>query len=162
MRDDEQRALTGRTQILEGLDQTCKAPQVDTGFRLVEDAQRCTACQNRRDLDALHLTARQTGIQLTADVLIGAQTDAAEQVAQFILTQFMSGCDFQQITHGQSLKAHRLLEGIGNAQTCTLGDIETRNVLAVKNNLTRGLGMQSGDELCKRCLTAAVRAGDND
>ena len=92
-----------------------KAPQVDAGFRLVEDGQPRMAQKHRGDLDALDLAAGEGGVDLAVDVFARAQPHLAEHIAEPGLGKRFARGQLQKLTHDQPLEAHRLLEGVADA-----------------------------------------------
>ena len=68
--DHARRVLT--VELLKGLGQTGEAPQVDAGLGLVEDHQRGMTREQRRDLDALDLAAREGNVHLAVEIVVRA------------------------------------------------------------------------------------------
>ena len=68
--DHARRVLT--VELLKGLGQTGEAPQVDAGLGLVEDHQRGMTREQRRDLDALDLAAREGDVHFAVEIVVRA------------------------------------------------------------------------------------------
>ena len=60
----------------------------------------------------------------------------------------------------QPLEAHRLLEGVTQAQVGAVGDGHVGNVHAVQQNLAAGGLVDTGNDFGQRGFAAAVGAGD--
>ena len=72
----------------------------------------------------------------------------------------LAGGQGDEILDRDALEADGLLEGEGNALVGALGDRQIRDILAVQQDLTRGGGEDTRDDLGEGGLTAAVGACD--
>ena len=67
----------------------------------------------------------------------------------------------QKVGDFHALKSGRLLEGIRNTALCAVSDGKAGNVFAVQQDLPAGRRGEAHDQLGKRRLAAAVRAGND-
>ena len=81
MGNDDHRCGAPAVDLLEGLGQAAKAPEVNAGLRLVKDHQLRIAGQNGGDLNTLKLAAGETGIHIPVDILLTAQAHLSQIVA---------------------------------------------------------------------------------
>ena len=159
MGNDENVSLNLVIHLLEHFDQIAKAPDIDSGFRLIEERQRCGAGQHGSDLDTFDLAAGEAVIHFTIDVVLCAQSNFRQILAALSRSQFLTCRQSDQILHGDALEADRLLEREADTQFCTFGDGEIRYILSVKKNLT-GCGLyNTGNDTCQRGFSAAIGAG---
>ena len=156
-----QRTGSVAADILEGLHKACKTPQVDARLRFVEHGELRAACKHCSYLDPLSLAAGERRAHLAADVLLGAQTHLRQQTALLVRSELLACRKLQQVADGQSLEPYRLLECICNSQPCAPGDVKVGDVLAVEQYSAACGLLHSGDQLCKRGLSSAVRTRDN-
>ena len=75
MRDNQYGLFSGLSQLVKGIDQHRKAPQVDARFRFVKNRKGRFSCQKGRDLDPLQLAARQGRVDLTVDIFSCTEAD---------------------------------------------------------------------------------------
>ena len=71
---DDDRRTRFLVQLTEGRGQTMEAPEVDPGFRFIEDHDRRVFRENGRDLDPLDLAAGQGSVRLAVQVIAGTQS----------------------------------------------------------------------------------------
>ena len=163
MRDDDDGAVgVLLLHPLKDLDQVLEAPQVDAGLRLVKDRQLLPAGQDGGDLDPLELAARQAGVHLAVDVVLGAQPHLGQVGTGVGNVQgaVLAGGDPQKVQHLDALEPDRLLEGVADAPVGAVGDAHMGDVLAVKEDAAGGGLLDAGDQLGKGGFAAAVGAGD--
>ena len=92
------------------LDEVVEAPEVDAGLGLVKESNLCLACECHCDLDTLELTARKRSIDLTVDIITGAQTHAGKVFAGFVKRDVVACSERDQVFYGDAFKSHGLLE----------------------------------------------------
>ena len=73
-------------------DQHGKAPQVNAGLRLIENADFMRFCKNRCNLQAFHLSAGECAVHLTVQVIGRAESDGGEEFTALGFRQLFSGC----------------------------------------------------------------------
>ena len=66
-----------------------EAPEVDPGFRFIEDHDRRVFRENGRDLDPLDLAAGQGSVHLAVQVIAGTQSHLCEIVTARIPGQLL-------------------------------------------------------------------------
>ena len=115
VRDYDKRARKILAHILEYRDQILEAPQIDPGLRLVEYRQARVAREHGRELDSLDLAARKGGVHLAVEVVLRAESDVAEYLAEPLVFERLASGGFHQLADGDSLEAHRLLERVADA-----------------------------------------------
>ena len=159
--DHARRVLT--VELLKGLGQAGEAPQVDAGLGLVEDHQRGMTREQRRDLDALDLAAREGDVHLAVEIVVRAQADLREVAAALVLAELaVAAGDGQQVAHSDALEARGLLEAVADAALRARRDVEGGDVLAVPEDLTARRRDEAHDDLGERRFAAAVGAGKDD
>ena len=162
MGDDDHRGVLAAVDLFKRLGQAGKAPQVDTGLRLVKDHQRAVARQNGGDLNALDLAAGKAHVHLALQIIVGAQAHLGQVLAAAVLAElFRTGREQQQIVNGNALEAGRLLEAVADTQLGPLGDRQLRHILPVKEHAAGGRLHQTHNNLGQRCLAAAVGTGEH-
>ena len=110
---------------------------------------------------SIRFTAGEVLVHLAGEVVRRAQAHARQVLVAREHGQLLAGGDVQELLHLHALEAGGLLEAVADALLRTLGDGQVRDVLAVEQDLAaRGL-LHAHDELGKRGLAAAVRAGDD-
>ena len=160
MGDDENGAVDLFVEMLEDLDQVGEGPQVDARLRLVKDGQPGAPGHNHGDFNALELAARQRGVHLPVDVVLGAQTHLGQVAAGLWHTDVLAAGQGDEVLHRQALEPHRLLEGKADAPPGPLGDGQSGDILPVKKNFSLGGSVDASDHLGQGGLSAAVGAGD--
>ena len=155
-------ALDALSQLLEDLDETAEAPEVDARLRLVEDRERRAAHEHGRDLDALEFAAGERRVDLALDVIARAQPDSREVVARFDGGDGLARRDAKQVDDAYALEAHRLLEREADAHLGAVGYALFGYVLAVQDDAPRRGLFDTRDYAGERRFAAAVRSGDDD
>ena len=90
--------------------QTAKAPQVDTGFRLVKNGKFGAARQNRGDFYPFKLAARKRRVYLAVDIIARTKTYLGKIIASVGNAYISSGGYAYNIVYGNTLKPYRLLK----------------------------------------------------
>ena len=147
--------------MLEYSDEVLEAPQVDACFRLVENGKAGLSGQGDGDFDALEFAARESGIHLTVHIAGAVQSHLGEIAAGLPDRKLLTGSQREQVPYSDALKANRLLEGKADTDVGTVGDAQPGDVLAIQQDLAGGGGHDTGNELGKGGLAAAVGAGDD-
>ena len=119
--------------------------------------------EQRRDLDALDLAARERDVHLAVKVIVRAQADLREVAAALVLAELtVAAGDGEQVAHGDALEARGLLEAVADAALRARRDVEGGDVLAVPEDLTARRRDEAHDALGERRFAAAVGAGKDD
>ena len=158
--NDENGTAGTLVHFLEDLNEVLEAPEIDACLGLVKDRELGSSGVDHGDLNALELASRQGCVDLTAYVLLSAQTHLSQVLAGLSRGELLPCRQGNEILDGDALEADGLLEGKADALVGTLGNGQIRNILAVQDDLPRGRGDDTRDDLGKGGLTAAVGAGD--
>ena len=82
---------------LERLGQSGKRPEIDTGFRLVEEHEARVFGKNRRDLDALDLAAGKARIDVAVQIISGAKADLRQIRTRLVMPERFARCNIQKV-----------------------------------------------------------------
>ena len=121
------------------------------------------AGEQRRDLDALDLAAREGDVHFAVEIVVRAQADLREVAAALVLAEpAVAAGDGEQVAHGDALEARGLLEAVADAALRARRDVEGGDVLAVPEDLTARRRDEAHDDLGERRFAAAVGPGKDD
>ena len=95
VRDNDDGSVVLIVHVLKSLSQSAETPQVDAGFWLIEKSHLEVTLQQAGNLDTFELATRKTGIDLPVQVILGAQADINQQIAQLGL-RHRTGCRISQ------------------------------------------------------------------
>ena len=156
--DDEDGAAGALVHLLKDFNEILEAPEVDARLGLIKNGKLGATGVDHGDFDALQLAARQGGVDLTAHVLLGAESHLGQILAGLTRGKLLPCGQGDEILDGDALEADGLLESEGDALLGTLGDGQLGDVLAVQNDLPRGRGDDARDDLGEGGFTASVGA----
>ena len=162
MGDDNNRSAALVVEPLERLGQSGERPEIDTGFRLVEEHEARVFGKNRRDLDALDLATGKARIDIAVQIISGAKADLRQIRTCLVVPERFARRNVQKVRDADTLEARRLLKAVGNAASGAVGDRKGRDVFAVPDNLAFGGRNKAHDRLGERRFAAAVGARDDD
>ena len=147
--------------LLKPFDQHRKAPKINTGLRLIKNADLVRFRQYRCNLQTLHLASGKCAVHLSVQIIGRTKSHCRKQLTAFCLRQVFSRCKRQHSCHRHALKAWRLLECIADSRIGTMIDIVTGNILFIQENQTLIRFLNACQHLGQRRLTAAVRPGNH-
>ena len=157
MGDDNHSSGTRGVDLLEGLRQTGEAPQIDAGFRLIENHKLAVPGQDRGNFDPLDLTAGEGDIHFPIQIVVGTQAHLGQVLTAPVLGErLVPRCQGQQTANRQALEAGRLLKTVADAQTGALRNAQMGDILAVPEDLPFCGGDQTHNNFGEGCFAAAV------
>lgn len=124
MGNNHDRAVVLLMQVFEHRDEVLEAPQVDTGFRLIEDGKTGFSCQGDGDLNTLELTAREGGIHFTLHIAGAMQSHLGEIAAASRTERSLPEASESRSRTVMPLKRTGLLECKTDADIGTVGDVQ--------------------------------------